>query len=206
MLRHLRRQQAQKRVRVRHLRSPVKRVGCSPVILKIHVIDEAQIVIELPVVGIVLDAVLHQPNRVLGLSCAARWRRSEKAGSELISHNQFRIEMRGDVEQRKKQVIASRAVVVPSAKILHGARPIDIGKQAVVAQTGALQHLGRIEIQHVFERGLWAKFVGAMKYYGTGRQKNGNARPGNDRNFAALLHFRFRCSKMSTAPLRAIAA
>src|SRR5438445_6955408 len=40
---------------VRHLRTAIERCGRARVILLIHVVDEAQIVIKLPVIGIVPD-------------------------------------------------------------------------------------------------------------------------------------------------------
>src|ERR1700722_4663119 len=193
-------------MRIRHLGTPVECFSRFPVVLKIHVIDKAQIVVELPVVGIVLDAIFHQLNRALRLSRPFRRGRSQEASSKLISRNQLRIEVRRYVEQGIEKVVAFRDGGLPSADILHSARPIDIGKKAVVTQAGALEHLGRTEIQHFFDRGLWTKFVDAMKHYSAGCQKNDETRAGNDRYFAALLHFRFRCSKMSTAALRAMAA
>src|SRR5580700_739585 len=193
-------------MRIWYLGSPIERVGRFPVVLEIHVVDKSQIVVELPVVGIVLNAIFHQLDRTLGLSRPVRRRRSQEASSKLIGRNQLRIEVRRYVEQGIEKVVALRAGVMPSTKILHGARPIDIGKKAVVTQAGALEHLGRTEEQHFFEAGLRTKIVGATQHYGAGCQKNDDRRAGNDRNFAALLHFRFLCSKMSTAALRAIAA
>src|ERR1700682_3026420 len=117
-------------MRIRYLGSPVECVGRFSVVVEIHVVDEAQIVVELPVVGIVLNAIFHQLNRALGLSRPVRRRRSQEASSKLISRNQLRIEVRRYVEQGIEKVVALRAGVMPSAEILHGARPIDIGKKA----------------------------------------------------------------------------
>src|ERR1700721_338275 len=153
-------------MRIRHLGTPVECVSRFPVVLEIHVIDKAQIVVELPVVGIVLDAIFHQLNRAPRLSRPFRRGRSQEASSKLISRNQLRIEVRRYVEQGIEKVVASRAGRVPSAKILYRARPIDSGKKAVVTEAGALQYLGRTEIQHFFDRSLRTKFVDAMKHYG----------------------------------------
>src|ERR1700733_11133601 len=163
-------------MRIWYLGSPIERVGRFLVVLEIHVVDKSQIVVELPVVGIVLNAIFHQLNRTLGLSRPVRRRRSQETSSKLISCNQLRIEVRRYVEHGIERVVALRAAVMPSAEILHGARPIDIGKKAVVTQAGALEHPGRTEVQHFFEGGLRTKFVDAMNRYGAGCQTDDDTR------------------------------
>ena len=206
MLRHLRGQHPHERMRVRHLRATLERVGGFLVILEIHVIDEAQVVVELPVVGIILNAVLHQPDRLFRLARTIRWWWCQKTGAKLVGHYEMRIKLGCDLQQGKKQIVALGIVMMPSAKILHGTSPIDVGKKAVIAQTGSLQYRGRTQEQDFFDSGARTKLVGAMKEQGAGSQGKNETAAGDERNFAALIHFRFRCSKMSTAPLSAMAA
>src|ERR1700679_2932991 len=118
----------------------------------------------------------------------------------------MRIEMRCDLQQWSEQIVTLGLVVVSPAEILHHPSPIDIGKQAVIAQTGALQHFWRADKQNIFDRRLRTKFVSAMKRHHAGRQANNQTRAGDNRSSAALLHFKFLRSKISTAPLKAMAA
>jgi len=117
----------------------------------------------------------------------------------------MRIELRGDLQQRREEVIAGFAVMVPEAEILHRASPVDVRQQPVITETHPFQHLGRADVQDFFERGPGPYFVRMMQGHSAGAEESNHAGCGNDGSLAAV-HFRFRFSKISTAPLRAMAA
>src|ERR1035441_749511 len=86
------------------------------------------------------------------------------------------------------------------AKILYRARPVDIGKQSVVAEAQAFDPLGRVEIEDFFERSLVAHLIQPpQEHDGTGQRKQ-QQNASRHRNLARASHFRFRRSKISTAP------
>src|SRR5260370_27151072 len=60
-------------------------------------------------------------------------------------------------------------------EILHGARPIDAGHKAIKAQTGALQHLRRTDVERVFEGGLGTNLVEVPQQKNTGERRDHQA-------------------------------
>src|SRR5215471_3412067 len=74
MLCHLCCQNLEKWVSIWNLGSLSKGLSGSSVILQIHVVDESQLVVQLPLVGIVLDSVLRQLDGTLGLPSSVRRR------------------------------------------------------------------------------------------------------------------------------------
>src|SRR5580704_13183836 len=219
MRRHLCGENLQERMSVWHERSTRESLRGSLVILEVGVIDEAQIVVEPPVVGIVLDAVIHQIYRALRLA-RAEWRfGGKKAAAKFVSNHQMGIEVRRDFEQRRQQFVAGGGETMPVAEVLDGASPVNAGHQAVVTEAGALDYFGRIEEKDFVERSLRTKVVDAMKHKRACGQRQHQTGAGDDRNLFAMLHFRAifrsiyfrsyfksRFSKISTAPLRAMMA
>ena len=188
MLRHLRRHYLEEGMRIRNVRSALKRLCCILVIMKLHVIDEAQVVIQMPVVRIILNAVLDQLNRALGLSSAVRRFWGEEAGAKLVSNHEMWIEVCGDFKKRRQQVVTGGEVVMPVAEILHGARPINTGHQTVVSEAGALDYFRRTEEQDFIKGRLRTKLVRVMQHHATGSQREDEACTGDDRSFAAVIH------------------
>ena len=82
----------------------------------------------------------------------------------------MRIKVSCNLQQGKQQVIAACALGASVAEILYRSSPIDIGEKAVITKAGALQDLGRADVQDIFDGGLRAKLVGAVQRYGTGRE------------------------------------
>ena len=93
-------------------------------------------------VGAHYDAVPGTPGADDNAS-AVRWFRRQEAGAKLVGDQEMRIQVSRDFEQRRQQPEIARTGVMLLPEILHRARPIDIGKKAVVTQAGALEHLGR---------------------------------------------------------------
>src|SRR5882672_3801023 len=118
MLCHLRCQNLQERMSVRYMRSALEGLGGFLVVPKLHVIDEAQVVVEPPVVGIVLNAILHQLDGAIGLTSAVRRLRSKEAAAKLVCDHEMRIEMRGDFQKRRQQVVAGSVVVMTISEVL----------------------------------------------------------------------------------------
>src|SRR5580658_4373579 len=190
MLCHLRRQYLQERMSVRNVRSALKRLGCSLVIVKLHVIDEAQVVVKPPVLGIILNAVLHEFDSALGLARAV-WRLGrKKAAAEFVGDYEMRIQVSRDFEKRREKIVAGGEVVMPVPEVLHGASPVNAGHESVITETGALDHFRRTEEQDFIERGLRTQLIGTMQYKRTGSQRDDEADAGDDRSFLALLHFK----------------
>src|SRR5580698_3164776 len=98
--------------------------------------------------------------------------------------------------------------MMPIAKVLDGASPVNAGHQPVVAEADPLDHCRRTEEEDLVESGLRAKLVDAVKHERTRGQRQDQQGTGDDRGFLTVLHFYFksRCSKTSTAPLRAMVA
>src|SRR5262249_36909501 len=85
-----------------------------------------------------------------------------------------------------------------AAEILHGARPVNIGQQAGVTKTQALERFAGRNVEHFFQGGLAApeglRF--ARRQHGAGKQCRHEQREGDS---ATSIHFRLRLSKTSTA-------
>src|SRR2546423_14624785 len=99
MLGHLGRQNLQKRVSIANLRALRENLGSALVVLQFSVIDEAEIIVEVPIIGVVLNAVLHQfdgADRLSG-SIGRGGRRETRA--KLGRRGQGRSEGLGDLEQ-----------------------------------------------------------------------------------------------------------
>src|SRR5208337_2221438 len=141
MLRHLRRQHFEEGMSIRDPRPALEGVCSFGVVLELHVIDESQVVVKMPVVGIILNAVFHQLDGALGLAGSVWWSGSEKTAAELVSHQKMGIEVGGDFKKRGQQVVALSVIVMPPPEVLHGARPVEAGHQAVVTEAGALDDL-----------------------------------------------------------------
>jgi hypothetical protein len=92
-----------------------------------------------------------QRHRFVGFASTFRRRLRQEDGTELVGDQQVRIQFGGDVEQRRQQFVLHGARVMLAPKILHHARPVKIGEQAVVAQAQALQDLRRRDPQHLLE-------------------------------------------------------
>src|ERR1700690_1547736 len=119
----------------RYLRSTRESFRGMLVVFLFHVVNEAQLVVEMPIFRIVPNPLLYQIDGSLRHSSAVRRLRGKKIASVLIGHNQFWIEGRGDFQQRREQLVARGSRVMLAPEILYGSRPIDVGQQAVVSQT-----------------------------------------------------------------------
>src|SRR6202030_1471861 len=127
-------------------------------------------------------------------------------GAELVRRHQVRIQCGSNLQQRGEQIVVVGLVAMAIAEILNCARPVDIGEKAFVAETGALQNLGRTDVKNFFQRGLGTNLVDSSQHQHAGDQASQQSDAGGDCDPTPCLHFRFLCSKISTAPLRAIAA
>src|ERR1700722_453756 len=143
MLRHPRREYRHEIVGHREFRSRRKSVRSFGVILKFGVKDKTQVVIKAPLFRVVLDAELDQRECRPRESGAARWFRSEKVCSKFVSRQKLRIKLGGDFEKWREQAEVARVVVMLSPEILHGTRPVDVGKQSGIAEAHAPQNLRR---------------------------------------------------------------
>src|SRR5580658_5062076 len=84
MLRHLCRQDGHEFAGHRKLRSPPEGIRRLGVILELGVIQESQVVVELPMVGIMLDSIFYELERGPWQARSAGWFRSQKVGPELV--------------------------------------------------------------------------------------------------------------------------
>src|ERR1035438_9655649 len=91
----------------RNLRSLRKDLGSLLIVPKFCVVIESEVVVEPPVVGIVLDPILHQLNGAVGFTGSVRRIGREKTGAELVCGKQLRIKDGGDLQQRRMRVRAS---------------------------------------------------------------------------------------------------
>ena len=126
----------------------------------------------MPVVGIVLDAVLHQFDGTARFTSPVGWRRSQKSRAKLVRRNHLGIESGRDLKQRSEFVIAARSVGVAIPKILHSARPVDAGHQAFEAQAGALHHFRRTDVESVLGIGPGPDLVYAVQEQNAGRHRH----------------------------------
>src|SRR4051794_27632295 len=153
MLGHLGRQNLQKRVSIANLRALRENLGSALVVLQFSVIDEAEIIVEVPIIGIVLNAVQHQFDGAHRLSGSIGRGGSEETRAKLVSRDHVRIEGCGDLEQWREFVIGTSAQVMTVSEILNRAGPVDAGHQSIEPQAGALQDLWRADVESVFDIG-----------------------------------------------------
>src|SRR5581483_1137884 len=127
MLGHLCRHDLKKRMGSRNLRSFQESVRGMPVIPKV-VVDECQIIVEMPISGIVLNSVFDQFDcKVRG--SGAGWGFGRKKGpAKLVSGYQMGIKLGGNVQQRPQKLVSSASPAMGPAKVLHHASPINIGQ------------------------------------------------------------------------------
>src|SRR5579862_2643837 len=203
---HLGGKNLQERMSVGNLRSTLKGFRGSLVVPQIHVVNEAEVVIEPPVVRILLDAILHQLDGPLRFSGPVRRLRREKAGTEFVGNEKMRIQVSRDFQKRRQKIVACREVVVAVAEVLHGAGPVDAGGQAVIAETSPFDYSWRTQKQNIIERARRMKLVGAVQYERTRRHACDQQSTCNNGDCAAVSHLRSRYSKIKTAPLRAMVA
>ena len=104
--------------------------------MQMPVIDEADVVVVLPFVGIRLHAFLEQRNRQFRPAGAAGIRLRQKDGAEAVRHHEVRIERRGEIEERIQQRIALRRLRMKPvvAVMLNRPDPVDVSQQRVVRQ------------------------------------------------------------------------
>ena len=190
----------------RNPRSLVEGLRSLGVVLDIHIVDKAKVVVEVPFIGIVLNAVFHQLNGAIGLACTPGRRGRQKTGAEVVRRHQMRIQCGSNLQQRGEQIVVRGVVVMAIAEILNGARPVNVSEKAFVAEAGALQNLGRTDVKNFFQGGLGANLVDASQHQHASDQATQQTDAGGDCDAMPGFHFRFLCSKMRTAPLRAIAA
>src|ERR1700722_576840 len=110
-------------MRVWYTGSALERVGGTFVILELHVVNETQVVVEPPVIGIVLNSVIHQcdstfwfPSTVLP--------GGQEAAAKIISDGKMRIQMRRDFKKRRQKLVIGRAAMILAAKVLNCASPV----------------------------------------------------------------------------------
>ena len=155
-------------MRIGNVRAALEDLGGFAVVLEFGVVDEAEIVIETPVVRIVLDAIFHETNGTGRFAGAARWFGGQEAGAELVGGNHVGIERGGDLQQRSQFVVGVRAIEVTAAEILHRAGPVNASHQAVEAQAGALHYLRGIDVESVFDGGFGTDFIDAPQQKNAG--------------------------------------
>src|SRR6185369_2262280 len=85
----------------------LKRFGRFLILLQFHVVNEAQVVIELPRCWIFLNSVLDQLHRLVRNSSTMGRRWGQEVGSKLVSNQELGIKGCCDIEQRIKRLIAA---------------------------------------------------------------------------------------------------
>ena len=92
-----------------------------------------------------------------------------------------------------------------SAEILHGASPIDIGEQSVIAEAQTLHGFRRSKEEDVFQRGGGSHLVDTAQEDDRPSQAGQQEHCGGDRD-SSRIHFRLRRWKINTAPHSAMVA
>src|SRR5215469_17517814 len=117
----------------------------------------------------------------------------------------MRVERSRDLKQRCQFVIGSCAIEVPIAKVLHGASPIDAGHQAIKPETRLTHYFRRTDVEGVVDDVAWPDPVDILQQENAAQHGNHKTHSGHPSGALLRTHFRFLRSKMSTAPLKAIA-
>jgi hypothetical protein len=91
------------------------------------------------------------------------------------------------------------------AEVLHGSRPVDIREKALIAETESLHDFGRADVENFFQARAGGQSIDSHQSDNRANQKKKQEPGRQDCSLAAGSHFKFRCSKISTAPLSAIA-
>src|SRR2546430_1597189 len=151
MLRHPSGENSQKGMCAWNLGTARECFSCLGVVLQFGVINKSQTVIELPVIGIILDSELCQLDGTLRFSCAIGWARSKEVVTEFVSRKKFRIQLCRQLQQWREQVEVVGTLDVLVSEVLHSACPIEIGHQPGISQTHAPQGIGGSDIQYVLE-------------------------------------------------------
>src|SRR6266498_3508596 len=117
------------------------------------------------------------------------------------------VECGRDLEQGRQFVITALMEVVTMTEILYGPRPVDACHQSVKAQAGMLHQLRGADVKRVIDNCSRANLVDVIRQQNTGSQRDGEAyrRKCSGAQARTQVHFKFRRSKMRTAPLRAAA-
>src|SRR3954466_1472658 len=174
--------------------------------MQFEVVDETKIVVEAPLVGITPNSVLNQLNRAFGLSGTLGRLRRQEVGSELICDHQMWIQIRRNLQQRRQQAVVPRQHVVLVSEILYGSGPVEIRQQSFIAQTESFHRFRRSDVKNFLQACASAHAVNLHKRENRGTQKEGQEDAREECSSPARTHFKFRCSKIRTAPLKAIAA
>src|ERR1700731_248492 len=128
-------------MRVWYTGSAIEGVGRTFVILELHVVNETQVVVQAPVIGIVLNSIIHQCDGTFWLSSTIL-PGGQEAAAKIISDGKMWIQMRRDFEKRRQEIVVRSLILGLPSEVLHGARPINACHESVVAEAGPLDHLG----------------------------------------------------------------
>src|SRR6266487_28389 len=77
----------------------------SNVVMLIHVMNEAEVEVIMPVVGKLFDPAFHKPNRQVRPAGSLRRLLGKKNRAEFVCRLEFWIERYGDIQQRIQQVV-----------------------------------------------------------------------------------------------------
>ena len=100
------------------------------VVFAVEVMNESKSKVETPIIGIGANPFFHQGHGLIRLACAFRRLLRKKHRTKFIGHDQVRVKIGGDVQQRIKQIVAQGFFMVFLAEILDSTGPVDIGKQS----------------------------------------------------------------------------
>src|SRR6185369_2832357 len=165
-------------------------------------VNETEAVIQAPIVGVLLDPLLHKLRGCLGVSSALRRLLGQEDRPKFIGHDQLGVQGCGDLQERVEQLKLFRFQVMLTAEILHDASPVDIGQQTAVTKAEVLHRICRRNVQHLLQRSFAAKPVNHLGTRNAQHKADDQCEGRDDRNFVALAHLKLRRSKMMTAALK----
>src|SRR5438270_7922456 len=121
-------------MRSRDSRAALESLGGSDVIMPLHVVNEAEVEIQVPIVGELLDAALDQLNRQIGMASTLRRFLRQEDRTKFVGRLELWIELYGDIQERSQHLVLPAAGYAVITEILHGTGPVNVGQQAAVAE------------------------------------------------------------------------
>src|SRR6516225_5201001 len=115
------------------------------------------------------------------------------------------VQGRSNLEQGCEFVIASFQLDVTAAKVLHRAGPVDTRHKAIKAQARSPHHFRRTDVESIIHDVAWLDVIDTVKQENASQHGERHASSRNQSGAFPRIHFKFLRSKISTAPLRAIA-
>src|SRR5262249_6331654 len=125
------------------------------VILAVHVVDESEREIQLPILRILPDSFLEKRHSLVRLSGSSPPLRQENRAC-LIGNDEMGIQICRDLQQWREKVVADRMLLQMAAEVLNDAGPVNIGQQAGITKAHPLKDLTGRNVEHFLKRGLRA--------------------------------------------------